>query len=422
STGTGDILITQILGAQNNTIPCNPLAYSGYTISALAHNETKIFTKPLTVTNGSGTGSLQIQCINGILDTTHAIETPNVICNINYVNQANACILDVCGGTVPVNAQSTATSQTITQNWIRSTVPNICTFDCSTGYTWDNTNQLCSQNTWVSTTWGSCSQSCGGGTQSRTVTCQTSTGTVIADANCLGVKPVVSQTCNVQGCPVNGSCNNATNFACSAGTSVSNIAGSCGGSATWSCNGLNGGTNVSCSKANLPCPVNCSYTTYQGGSCSASCGGGNYSLYYTKTVVESNGGTCPITQGQYAGVGASCNTQACCSPTTVISTSACNAACGSVGTITTTYQCGNTSQTSCSGPANLGTCTKTVNSTYTGYSCSNCICGGSPVGNTLYTCSGEPTWHNICGVYDYLYGTACSYSAAGTLSCTNVCQ
>jgi hypothetical protein len=79
------------------------------------------------------------------------------------------------------------------------------------------------------------------------------------------------------------------------------------------------------------CPVNCSYTTYQGGSCSVSCGGGNYATYYTKTVVESGGGTCPISEGQFAGYsGGACNTQACpvnCSYTTYQGGS-CSVSCG----------------------------------------------------------------------------------------------
>lgn len=85
-------------GAITNTIPCNPTTYSGYTITALADNETKTFTKSLTIPNGTGTGSLQIQCQNGTLDTLNAIETSTVGCNVTFVNNgSNVCVQDVCG-------------------------------------------------------------------------------------------------------------------------------------------------------------------------------------------------------------------------------------------------------------------------------------------------------------------------------------
>ena len=76
------------------------------------------------------------------------------------------------------------------------------------------------------------------------------------------------------------------------------------------------------------CPVNCSYTTYQWWTCSAgSCW--NYGIYYTKTVVESNGWTCPISQGQFASWwGGICNTQSVPSGNQAI---ACSSVAGSYG-------------------------------------------------------------------------------------------
>lgn len=54
----------------------------------------------------------------------------------------------------------------------------------------------------------------------------------------------------------NGACNNATQFACLTWTSSGNLAGSCGGSSTWSCLGSGGGTSVTnCTKANAACSV-----------------------------------------------------------------------------------------------------------------------------------------------------------------------
>ncbi len=50
-------------------------------------------------------------------------------------------------------------------------------------------------STWQATSWGSCSASCGGGTQNRNVYCPS--GKV-----CVGNKPSRSQSCNTQACPV----------------------------------------------------------------------------------------------------------------------------------------------------------------------------------------------------------------------------
>lgn len=121
------------------------MTYSGYTVTALSHNEIRTFIKPITIANGTATGSLQVQCLNGTLDTEHALESTNISCNTTFVPQANVCVSDVCGGTVPANAQSTATGQTITQNWTYNATPGICTFDCKTNYTWNGTS--CNANT-----------------------------------------------------------------------------------------------------------------------------------------------------------------------------------------------------------------------------------------------------------------------------------
>jgi hypothetical protein len=48
---------------------------------------------------------------------------------------------------------------------------------------------------WSASSWGSCSKSCGGGTQSRSVTCSYSGG-------CTGSKPSSSRSCNTHSCPV----------------------------------------------------------------------------------------------------------------------------------------------------------------------------------------------------------------------------
>ena len=54
---------------------------------------------------------------------------------------------------------------------------------------------------WQTGNWGSCTQTCGGGTQSRSVYCYRADGFTVIDSLCSGTKPSSSQTCNTQNCP-----------------------------------------------------------------------------------------------------------------------------------------------------------------------------------------------------------------------------
>ncbi|WP_422513524.1 thrombospondin type-1 domain-containing protein [Sphingomonas sp. 3-13AW] len=55
--------------------------------------------------------------------------------------------------------------------------------------------------TWDATAWGAWSTSCGQGTQTRTVSCKRSDGTKVADTSCAGTEPVSSQSAyQVSGC------------------------------------------------------------------------------------------------------------------------------------------------------------------------------------------------------------------------------
>lgn len=107
---------------------------------------------------------------------------------------------------------------------------------------------------WTTSAYGSCSLTCGGGAQSRTVQCKRHDGTIVADSYCAGTKPAVSQSCNTQACaiPVNGVCGSTAN-SCTSGNTSGYSAGSCGGSQTWSCVGSGGGGSASCNIANVAC-------------------------------------------------------------------------------------------------------------------------------------------------------------------------
>lgn len=53
---------------------------------------------------------------------------------------------------------------------------------------------------WKTGNWGNCTQTCGGGTQSRSVYCYRADGFTVNDSLCSGTKPNSSQICNNQSC------------------------------------------------------------------------------------------------------------------------------------------------------------------------------------------------------------------------------
>ena len=62
----------------------------------------------------------------------------------------------------------------------------------------------CTTYSWNTGAWGACSKSCGGGTKTRSVTCKSSDGKTVSSTYCSGGKPSTSQSCNTQACATGG--------------------------------------------------------------------------------------------------------------------------------------------------------------------------------------------------------------------------
>lgn len=109
----------------------------------MAHAGTSTVTKSVLsgtgLTIGARTGTAT--CVIG----TSSVTENSVTCVAGYVEgPALTCVADVCGGTIAdANAHSTATLQTVTQNWTRSATAGTCTWECNTGYGWDSGTSSC---------------------------------------------------------------------------------------------------------------------------------------------------------------------------------------------------------------------------------------------------------------------------------------
>lgn len=186
--------------------------------------------------------------------------------------------------------------------------------------------QACVTYSWVQGGYGACSQVCGGGTQSQSVICQSSTGQTVDDSYCGSMtKPGASQSCNPQACLTYnwvqsgfGSCSTT----CGGGTQTQSV----------SCQASNGQTvdNSNCTGAMPATSQACNtkacdvYSWLQSGwsACSVNCGGGTQTQSVSCEDVTSGQ---PVSNTNCTSAmpaeSQSCNTQACSCTTTLNETS-----------------------------------------------------------------------------------------------------
>lgn len=156
---------------------------------------------------------------------------------------------------------------------------NNATTDCSARSTRPRRQQSCNTNDcptfdWAYSAWSSCSVSCGGGVQSRSVLCVDHRGESVPDFKCdLTLLESTAQACNADACPATywelgtwGACSES----CGGGTSTRTVTCMSGGStateATCTNNGLTKpDTSRTCNTA--PCTVRRGSRVYGGVTC-----------------------------------------------------------------------------------------------------------------------------------------------------------
>ncbi|MDP2091015.1 MAG: FISUMP domain-containing protein [Candidatus Gracilibacteria bacterium] len=122
---------------------CESGTLNGYNYGAIIHNQTEAVTKTGSLSNGILNYGADALCTDGVVTIQN--ELTNIDCSSGFVEQAGACVQDICGSTVPANAHSTATSQSNLQSWTHNTTPAVCTFVCDNNYTWNGSS--CTANT-----------------------------------------------------------------------------------------------------------------------------------------------------------------------------------------------------------------------------------------------------------------------------------
>ncbi|MCO5114315.1 MAG: hypothetical protein M9899_09070 [Bdellovibrionaceae bacterium] len=194
-----------------------------------------------------------------------------------------------------------------------------------------NTHSCAGDYDWLIGSWGACSEVCGGGQRSRSVTCKHKDGATEADNKCPSPKPATSETCNSDPCTSGYYWKVSEWSTCSktCGTGIRTRTVSCVNGAGQAapndslCEGTRPAEQGTCNSH----ACESTYTWYTGdwGNCSKTCGGG----IQTRTVacLRDNGTFAAESYCSSAGPRPqdtkTCNSQACgptCSNTKYINT------------------------------------------------------------------------------------------------------
>tara|TARA_R110000868_G_scaffold218576_2_gene469363 strand:- start:285392 stop:287203 length:1812 start_codon:yes stop_codon:yes gene_type:complete len=268
-----------------------------------------------STTCGGGTQTRSYTCQGG------ACTTPQP------ANDSQSCNTQACGPdcdsqSITVSRNTTDGRQTcmfvagsgMNGDTIASTDTGICDWtsagdaSCSgnlkcVGNTWqvESWNAVCglSKGSWTTGAWSTCDATCGGGTQTRSVTCGFDT--------CTGTKPATSQTCNTQACATSGAWTtgswgawSACSKTCGGGTQTRSRSVTC---AYTTCTGTKPASTQSQACNTQACATSGAWTTGAWSACSKTCGGGTQTRSVTCNFTSCTG-TKPATNQ-------TCNTQAC---------------------------------------------------------------------------------------------------------------
>lgn len=118
-------------------------------------------------------------------------------CSVRYTSSAWSSCTVTCGG--GTQTRTNTCERFLNGAWSATTVDKCSSLTAPTTSQTCNT-AACATYRWVLGNFGTCSVSCGGGTQTRTVVCYDSSNAAVADSLCAAPKPITSQSCNSQAC------------------------------------------------------------------------------------------------------------------------------------------------------------------------------------------------------------------------------
>jgi len=292
---------------------------------------------------GSGVQTRQLSCIGSM--STNPVA--NSFCTASPPPTSQTCNTKACTTAWSYGAWSLCSSAcgggTITRTATCRMTQNGISFDTDasrcTGLVKDITSQSC--NTQACATysiqygnWGSCSVSCGSGTQTRAWSCVSSAGGAVDNAKCSGA-PQTQQACNTQACAVydwkvNGW--TACTAACGGGTQsrvVSCVDTSTGNLAVENNCKITKPVTIQSCNTDL-CNVY-AWATSRWGPCSKTCGSGQY----TRAVACINSRSYTVVADTYCSnfvkpdTSGVCNAQSCSTYTwSVGDWTSCSATCG----------------------------------------------------------------------------------------------